>query len=228
MATGTLAPAFWFTAIDDDGLIMPGALLSFFLSGTSTPAAVYHDADLTTAWIVPAPCDSAGRIVVYLDPSVGNLKMTMTDSLGTPVGPTVDPVTPTNAGASGLGEVFFFGSNSSAVITQTSYPSGATFDKLHPGTFVWQQNVGALTGTLVLEAMGNMEAAGTLSVALVNLVDGSPDTPIAEVTLVNLSGQIGQSAPIVFPPSGAKTFGLKTKVSANSGFLTGARIVRTA
>jgi len=230
MATGTLAPAFWFTALSDDGFIVPGALLSFFLSGTSTPAPVYHDADLTTAWTQPAACDASGRIVIYLDPAVGNLKMTITDSLGVPFGPTVDPISPTNAGASGgVGAFAFdFGSNSAAEVTATSYAAGATYDKLHPGTSVWIVDSGTLLGTYVLEAVGVQLVGGTLTVALVNLTDGSPDTPIATCAITSLTGQTADSAVITFPGGGtAKSYGIKTIVSANSGFLIGARILRT-
>jgi hypothetical protein len=232
MAVGTLAPAFWFTAIDDDGLIMPGALLSFFLSGTSTPAVVYHDGDLLVPWTQPAVCDAAGRIVAYLDPATGDLKMTMTDALGVPVGPTVDPVTGTGGagGPGGVGaEIFSFGSNSSAVITATAYASGATYDTLHPGTGVWLVDPATLTGTYALEVMGVMSAAGTLSVSLMSLDGGAPDVPIATATLTSLTGAVAQSGAITFPAGGvAIHFGLKTIVSANDGFLISARIVRTA
>ena len=228
MATGTLAPAFWFTAIDDDGLIMPGALLSFFLSGTSTAATVYHDAALATPWTQPAECDANGRIVVYLDPAVGNLKMTMTDADGVSVGPTVDPIAPTNAGSSGLGEIFVFGSNSSSPITQTTYNSGATFDTLQPGSSVWSIDSATLTGTYVLEVVGVQDTSGTLTVALVNLSDGAPDTPIATVAITSTTGSRGQSSAITFPAGGsAKVYGIKAKVSANTGFVIGARITRT-
>jgi hypothetical protein len=232
MASGTLAPAFWFTAIDDDGLLLPGALLSFFLSGTTTPAVVYHDSDLLVPWTQPAICDAAGRIVVYMDPAVGDLKMTMTDALGVPVGPTVDPVSSTAAGAGpgGVGaEIYSFGSNSSVVITDTTYPSGATFDKLQPGTGVWLVDPATLTGTYVLEVTGVMTLAGTLTVALMNLDGGAPDTPIAAATVTSLTGEVAQSAAIVFPAGGTTVhFGIKTIVSANDGFLRSARIVRTA
>jgi len=229
MATGTLAPAFWFTALSDDGFIVPGALLSFFLSGTSTPAPVYHDADLTTAWTQPAACDASGRIVVYLDPAVGNLKMTITDSLGVPFGPTVDPISPTNAGASGgVGTTsFVFGSNSAAEVTVTTYPTGALYSALQPGSSVWIVDSGTLTGTYVLEVVGTQQIAGTLTVALCNLTDGSPDTPLATCAITSLTGQTVQSAIITFPGGGAdKSYGIKSQVSANSGFVAGARIVR--
>lgn len=232
MASGTLAPMFWWTAIDDDGLIMPGALLSFFLSGTVTPAVVYHDGDLLVPWTQPAICDAAGRLVAYMDPSVGDLKMTMTDADGVPVGPTVDPVGSTAAGAGpgGIGaEIFSFGSNSSAVITATAYASGATYDTLQPGTGVWLVDPATLTGTYVLEITGVMTLAGTLSASLMNLDGGAPDTPIATASVTSLTGAVAQSGPIVFPAGGTPIhFGIKTIVSANDGFLRSARIVRTA
>ena len=229
MATGTLAPSFYWTAFDDAGDPVSGAQLFFTLSGTSTPATVYHDAALTTPWTNPAVCDSAGRIVVYLDPSIGALKLIEKTSAGVQFGPTVDPVSPTNAGASGLGEVFVFGSNSSAAVTATSFPSGATYDKLAPGTSVWIVDPATLSGTYQLEAVGVQETAGTLTVALVNLSDGAPDTPIATCAITSLTGQTVDSGAIVFPAGGvAKSFGVKVKVSANDGFLIGARIVKTA
>jgi hypothetical protein len=228
MATGALAPQFFWTAFDNNGAIMPGALLNFYLSGTSTPALVYHDANLGSAWTQPVVCDSFGRAVIYLNPATGNLKLIMTNSLGVPVGPTVDPVGPVNAGISTLGEVFVFGSASSSPITQTTYNSGATFDKLQPGSSVWSVDPATLTGTYVLEATGVQDTAGTLSVALVNLSDGAPDTPIATATITSLTGAVAQSGSITFPSGGtAKLFGIKTKVSANTGFLIGARIMRT-
>jgi hypothetical protein len=231
MATGALAPAFWFTALDDDGAIAPGALLNFFLSGTSTPATVYHDANLGTPWTQPAVADTAGRIVVYLDPAVGNLKLIATDSLGVPLGPTVDPVTPTNAGvASGVGTAaFVFGSNSSAAIADLAYPAGATFDKLVPGTAVWLVDPATLSGTYKLEITAMQVVSGTLSVALVNLDGGSPDTPLAIATATSLTGEVSRSGAITFPSGGSSIhFGLKAKVSANEGFLIGAEIIRTA
>ena len=199
MSTGALAPAFYHTALDDAGVPVSGAQLWFYQTGTSTPAAVYHDAALLVPWTFPAVTDSAGRIVVYLNPSTGALKLVQKDSLGVQFGPVVDPILPVNAGSVGLGEIFVFGSNSAAAVTVTSYPSGATFDTLQPGSSVWLQDSAALSGVYVLEATGVQTVSGTLTVALVNLSDGSPDTPIATCAITSLTGAVVDSAPIVFP-----------------------------
>lgn len=228
MATGALAPSFWFTCLDDDGVPFDGHLY-FYLTGTQTPATVYQDADLQTAWAFPAVASSSGRIVVYLDPAVGNLKLIVKTSAGVQVGPTVDPVAPTNAGVSGLGEVFVFCSNSASLVTDTSYVSGATLDKIQPGSVPWRVDPSVLSGTYVLEAVGVQNTAGTLTVAVVNLTDGAPDTPIATATFTSATGAIAQSGAITFPMGGSdKDFAIKAKVSANSGYVIGARIVRTA
>lgn len=230
MATGALAPSFWFTALSDAGVPLSGAKLYFYLSGTLTPATVYQDADLNTAWAFPATTDSAGRIVVYLDPDIGDLKLVMTDADDVPVGPTVDPIAPTNAGAEFIGDtVFAFGSNSAALVANASYNSGATYDKLQAGSVPWRKDPATLVGTYVLEVTGVMNAAGTLTVALVNLTDGSPDTPLVEATLSSTTGQLSRSAAITFPAGGSdKYFGIKAKVSTASGSVIGASIVRTA
>ena len=230
MATGTLAPAFWFTALDDNGAVLSGALLYFYLSGTSTPAPVYQNATLTTAWAFPAVCDSSGRIVVYLDPAVGDLKLIAKTAAGVQFGNTIDPVTPTNAGVSGLGIIFDFGSNSNAPVTQTTYTSGAGYDKIQPGSAVWIIDPATLTGTYKLETQGVQDTAGgTLTNALMNLSGGAPDTPIATCAITSSTGEVVTSSAITFPAGGANvTFGIKPKVSANTGFVVAARIVRTA
>lgn len=63
-----------FQALDDAGLPLPGAVLTFWQSGTTEPAAVYEDLELqeplTDAWgLVLA--DEAGLFpVMFMDPAV--------------------------------------------------------------------------------------------------------------------------------------------------------------
>lgn len=227
MSTGTLAPQLWLQVRTPAGAVVPGALVNFYASGLSTRLTAYSNAALTTPLSNPAVCDSAGILVYYLSPT--SYKIIVTDTLGVQIGPTVDPLTAVNAGSSGLGSIFTFGSNSAAAITATTYASGATFDKLHPGTGVFYEDSANLTGTYVLQAMGVQDTGGTLTVALVDLSSGAPDTPIATVAITSLTGESGRSAAITFGAAGVgRYYGIKPKVSANTGFLINAEIIRTA
>lgn len=224
----TLAPYEQRQYFDDNGDPLAFGYVYTYASGTATPAITYSDSTGTQNQN-PIHLDSAGRCVIYLPPS--SFKFILTDTNGVQVGNTIDPVSAvaSGAGVSGLGEIFVFGSNSSSPVTVTSYPSGATFDKLQPGSSVWSIDSANLTGTYVLESVGVQDTSGTLTVALVNLSDGAPDTPIATCAITSLTGQLVQSSAITFPAGGAtKQYGIKAKVSANTGFVIGARIMRTA
>jgi hypothetical protein len=232
-----LGPQPFFEVFDDDGIIVPFAQLHWTLSGTSTPATVWHDAAMTAAWTDPVVCDAAGRALIYFDAATGNLKLRIADALGVFFSLTVDPFTVSAAGgggggtATGIGaEVFVFGSDSSSQVSATTIQLGATYNFLHAGTSVWVMDSAILVpgATYVLEVAGLMEEAGTMTIVLVNLTD-APNTPIATATLTSLTGETVQSAAITFPAAGAtKSYGVKRFVSANSGFIRGARICRTA
>lgn len=60
-----------FRPLSISGDILPGAKLQFYESGTTTPADVYSDADLTTPLANPVVADSSGEFPpIYLDPAV--------------------------------------------------------------------------------------------------------------------------------------------------------------
>lgn len=222
----TIAPIDQRQYFDNNGVVLSGGKIYTYLSGTSTPAVTYSDA-IGTPNTFPIVLDAAGRCRIYLD--VLAYKFLVTDSNGVPVGLPMDPVTATTVGASGIGEIFVFGGASDSPITGTSYPSGVTFDKLHPGTAVFSEDSVNLTGTYKLQVTGLQDTAGTLTVALVNLSDGAPDTPIATATVTSATGAVATSAAIAWGGSGStKQYGIKVKVSANTGFAWGARILRTA
>lgn len=62
-------PAPFLPALDDSGVTLSGAKLKFYLSGTSTPAAVYSSPSLATSLGSTVTADSAGRFVaIWLDP----------------------------------------------------------------------------------------------------------------------------------------------------------------
>ncbi len=67
------------------GLILPGAKLSFFQTGTSTPQPVYQDVGLATPHTQPITADGAGRFAaIYLDASLPNYRILLTDSADVP------------------------------------------------------------------------------------------------------------------------------------------------
>ena len=67
-------------ALDSNGDVVNGALLNFFISGTTTPQDTFSDEALTSANANPVVADGAGRFGrIYLDP--GKVyKIRLTDS----------------------------------------------------------------------------------------------------------------------------------------------------
>jgi len=227
MAVGTLAPDPYLTIFDNVGVIAPGAKINSYLSGTSTPSPTYSDAALSAPQN-PAVADSSGRVTVYLDPAIGNYKFIITKSDGSALR-TADPVAAVNT-SSGLGVQFVFGGESSTPVTQTSYNSGSTFDKLQPGTAAFVKDSASLTGTYVIQATG-VVVSGTMSVAIMDLSSGTPDTPIATAaSITSTTGQMAQSGTITFATPGTPhTYGIKTLITAGgTGFVWGISLVRTA
>jgi hypothetical protein len=229
MALGSLSPI-GRVQLEYSGTYLAGGTIGTYVSGTSTPAPTYTNAALSVANTNPIVLNSDGACVIYLDPSVGAYKYNIFNALGTQVD-TWDPVTATNAGTAGLGEVFVFGGNSSASITSTSYPVGATYDKLLPGTATYYIDSATLgSGTYVLEATGVVTAGGTLTVAIMDMDDGATETPLATCVITSTTGQTVDSAAITFAAPGAKKhYGIKAMVSSGAtGFAWGIRTWRTA
>lgn len=223
----TLAPYFEVQFFDDDGDPLDGGKVYSYASGTSTPIFTYQDS-IGTPNTNPIILSAAGRTRIYLAPIA--YKFIVTDANDTQVGLTMDPVTSTALGAgSGIASVFDFGGESASPVTTTTYPSGATFDMLHAGTAVYSVDSANLVGTYAIQATGYQNTSGTLTGAIVNLSDGNPDTPLATLTMTSLTGEVATSSAITFATGGAtKNYGIKTKVSANTGFAYGFKIVRTA
>ena len=71
MSTGLIMPLPAVQITDAAGAAVSGALYYTWLSGTTTPVSVWTDSALTVAHPWPAVADSAGRLVVYGDRSVG-------------------------------------------------------------------------------------------------------------------------------------------------------------
>lgn len=63
------------------GAVVPGAKLTFSLSGTSTPQNTYQDIDLQTPHDNPVEADAEGVFPpIYFDPSFSPYRVTLTDS----------------------------------------------------------------------------------------------------------------------------------------------------
>jgi len=69
--SGTLLGAPVYRAVDQNGAPMPGALLQFYLTGTTTPANVYTSSALSVPLSNPVAADAGGLFpAIYLDPTV--------------------------------------------------------------------------------------------------------------------------------------------------------------
>jgi len=229
MPTYTLAPYEQRQYFDDNGDPLALGKLWTYVTGTTTPLDTYSDS-IGSLNANPVVLTASGRCRLYLQPLA--YKFILTDANDVAVGLTMDPVTASASAVgagSGLGEVFSFGGAADSPITVTSYPSGATFDFLHAGTAVFAENSANLSGTYVIQVTGRMDTSGTLTVAIVNLSDGAPDTPLATATATSLTGEVATSGAITFGAAGTtKRYGIKTKVSANTGFAWGVHLVKTA
>lgn len=224
----TLAPYEQRQYFDDDGAVLAFGKVYTYASGTSTPIFTYADS-IGTLNTNPVVLSASGRARIYLDALA--YKFILTDTNDVPVGLTMDPVTSTALGSvgAGLGEVWDFGGDANSPVTVTSYPTGALFTALHAGTNVMPVDSANLVGTYAIQVTGKQDTSGTLSVAIVNLSDGAPDTPLATATITSLTGAVATSGTITFGASGVvKQYGIKSKVSANTGFAWGVKLVRTA
>lgn len=75
-----------FVPLDSAGKPMPGAKLTFSMTGTSTLQNVYQDVDLTVAHLNPVTADNDGVFpLIYLDPSLPNYRATLKTAAGVQV-----------------------------------------------------------------------------------------------------------------------------------------------
>lgn len=231
MAIGPLAPVARQQFFDDLGAPLAGGKLYTFLSGTGTQSSIYTDAGLTVAHPNPAILDAAGRITIYMRPDVPQWWKLATATAG--VGEfvwTVDPVTPPNliVPTADTFQLFEFGGNSATSFSNTSYPAGAGFDKTHAGTAALAIDpVNIPSGSYFLRAMF---IGSQVSVSIMDLSAGSPDTPLATAgpgTSTPAPGLM-QSGLITFPAGGSThRFGIKVKLGSGSGTVWGVKLSKS-
>lgn len=223
---GTVAPSPVFTALDNSGNVCSGCKLYTYDAGTTTPAATYSDISLLTPHANPVVMDSAGRAVIYLPAS--SFKFVLKTAADVTLW-TVDNVASVAVSQTQLGEVFTFGGDSTSPVTLASYPTGTTIDKTHAGTSVYSVDSADIpAGTYVLEGMLLGTGGGTITVGLMNLSDGSPNTAMVTISSSSTTGALVQSSSITFAASGtAKSYACKALVSTGGGFAWGLRLRRT-
>ena len=94
---GTICTHRKFRADDRDGEPLSGGKVYSYASGTSTPAALYADPELTTALENPVILDASGEALFYYNGS--SYKLTLTDKDDVPQW-TIDPVSGSAGGGS--------------------------------------------------------------------------------------------------------------------------------
>ena len=209
---------------------LAGGKLYYYITGTTTPLAVYKDALGVTPYSNPIILDAGGWPgAIYLQNAA--YQTYLTDANDVPIGPNggyTDPVASTGLAASAVGSTIWpFGGDQETPITATTYPTGTSYSACHADTSWWSIDSGNLVGTFALQAMLMSVSGVTVRCALVNLTDGTPDTPIATVTSTSSTGDRQISSAIMFAtPGSPKVYAIKTDVSSGTGFAWEINVVR--
>lgn len=210
---GTLMPAPYTYFHDAQGNPLVGGQVSTFITGTDTPTPVYHDAALSTEWDNPFTVPADGNVTIYQ--AANTIKMVIKDADGNLIA-TIDPIQSTALLAGGGGAaVFTFGGDDYYPITNTSLPSGTTVATIHPGTSLFTIDSANLVGDMLLQGMLQAGSGETVTASLVNLSQGSPDTPMVSIASSSTAGELQVSGVITFPAGGTdRTYAIKTKTGA--------------
>jgi len=212
--SGTLSPVGKQYFTDDSGNPLSGGLLYTYEAGTSTPATTYSDVDLAVPNANPIVLDAAGRCTIYL--AVSSYKYVLKDSLGTTIW-SQDSVASVDSGSS-IGEIFSFGGDPNSPVTATSYPIGTTYAELAAGTAILSVDSVNLSGTYALVGMLAAPTGETITAAIVNVSDGSPETALATIATTTTTGVRVESGAITFAAAGsAKDYAIKIFVSGGTG-----------
>ena len=225
---GTVAPVARQQFFSNTGVPLSGGKVYTYVAGTTTPLATYTDVNLSVANPNPIILDSAGRTPSGFFLSAASYKFVLTTSADVTVW-TADNIASTGlAGSSTDLTVQPLYGDGTSPISATSYPSGTTYAELQVGTLIFNIDSASLVGDYALECM-MLGSGGTVSAALMNLSDGSPDTALVTISSASSVGERQISSTITFAASGsAKNYGVKTKVSAGVGFVWACGIKKTS
>lgn len=213
---------------DANGAPLAGGFLYFYVAGTSTPQDTYTTSIGTVA-DNPIELDASGYTPHGMFWANAAYKIMVTDANGVPQ-PALsqDGVASTGLSTTLIGSTFFpFAGEQETLITDTSYASGTSFDKCMPNSAWFSIDSANLVGTYGLAAMMKSDGGVTTSVALVNLTDGAPDTPMVTLTSISATGDRQVSTAITFAAGGAvKVYAIKTKVSSGVGYAWSVNLVK--
>lgn len=228
---GTLSPIpGWYITLDD-GTPAGGYGLYTLVAGTSTPLVTYTDADLMVAHANPIVIPADGIITIFRAADNADYVLLSDPTDITSVVRTYYNVQSVGLATSAIigSTLFCFEGNEFSPITSTSYPAGATLDKIAAGTTVLPIDSANLVGTYALRGELMSVLGVTVSASLVNLSQGSPDTPIVTITSTDTTGEIKTSTNITFAASGvSRSYAVKVKVSSGTGYGWGFNLVRTS
>lgn len=173
-----------FQALDGNGDPYSGALLYFYLAGTSTAVTVYQDAGETTPHASPVVADASGRFDQIYLPTGSTLKLVLKTSAGVTV-QTIDRVIP-----GGVSSDSYFAKSGALVYELASSTSGDPgpgkfgFDSGTPGSSTggqlddldyygaaaaariarWDDSTSAIKGTAEIAKLGDPTVRGTVEI----------------------------------------------------------------
>ncbi len=203
--TGTLLPVPALRAVDANGVPLNGALLQFYLSGTTTPTPVYTDKTLGTPLSNPVVSNSAGLFPpIFIDPTVTYRAQLLTS--GSSLVQDIDPVAQPETPAAGS-------------ITGAMLAAGAALANL--GYTPVDKAGDTATNLLLTVAAPSANSAGYLG-ALPNEQDGNYTFALTDAGRMVRGASPGAFA-YTIPPNSAVAFPVVTMIlvrSVGAGVLT--------
>ena len=162
-----------YQAFNNSGVPLAGGYIYTYLAGTTTPATTYTTASALVANANPIVLDSGGRTpqAIWLD-ATKSYKFAFTDSVGNPVGYTVDNVTGLNNTATvntgSMSKENFSGTGAQVAYTLAYYPGdvGQALEVYISGVY---QQTGSWTVSGQVLTFSTAPPLGTNNIEVVNI-----------------------------------------------------------
>lgn len=181
------------------GDLIPGAKLYFYQTGTTTPQNVYTDIGLSVAHSSPVEADASGVFApIYLDHTLPNYRVKLTDSAGTQIWQLDDIPASTLTGENTFSATQYFtksGLSTPGFILQSAIPS----------MVLYESDAAANNGKWYFQASGEAMQFGAVNDAY---------SVAANWLVVNRTGSVIDS--VAFPTTTADSFFVGTTTSLSS------------